>query len=291
MERIAILADIHGNMPALRAVIEDIEAEAPDEVFVGGDLVGRGPEGSRVIAAVRQRGWPSIRGNHEDYLLDFRHRRVPGSWWKADEWAASRWMAAELTDEDIDYIDSLPYSQSLSAGRPVPPLRLAHGTPASANEGIGPWTSDRTLARHLDSIDEDFLVVGHTHRPLLRETAAGCVVNVGSAGLPFNGDRRAQYAIFDRDGERWKVTFRQVDYDLAETLEIYRTSGFLQAGGITARLLELELRNARPLLVPFLHWARTLRREPTLDRLDEFLELFDPEEPLQQFFMRLAEFR
>jgi len=288
MNRIAILADIHGNMPALRAVLADIDSQSPDEVLVGGDLVGRGPEGSRVIAAIRERGWPTIRGNHEDYLLDFHHRRVPKSWWEANEWSASRWMSAELSEDDITHIDSLPYSYSLTRDSPAQSLLLAHGTPDSANEGIGPWTSDRALTRHLASIEEDLLVVGHTHRPMLREVPTGRVVNVGSVGLPFNGDHRAQYAIFDWVGDDWEIRFRQIDYDQKETLAIYRSSGFLEAGGITAQLLEIELRKARPHLVPFLHWARTLRREPNVERLSEFLELYDSEEPLQQFFMRVS---
>ncbi len=72
MARIAVIADIHGNMPALEAVISDLADQAVDEVLVGGDLVGRGPEGSRVVKRVRELGWPAIGGNHEDYLLAFR---------------------------------------------------------------------------------------------------------------------------------------------------------------------------------------------------------------------------
>ena len=266
MSRIAILADIHGNLPALEAVTKDLERRPVDEILVGGDLVGRGPGGSSVIAAVRERGWPSIRGNHEDYLLDFYHRRVPEDWWQADEWAASRWMAAELSRQDVGYIESLPYSMT---SRREPGLYLAHGTPRSANEGLGPWSSDRTLERHLSAIAQDLLVVAHTHRPMLREVACGRVVNVGSVGLPFNGDRRAQYAVLERDGEAgdWVVDFRRVAYDLEETLAIYRSSGFLSVGGATARLLEMELRQARPYLVPFLSWASALGVAPETEAL------------------------
>ncbi len=285
MPRIAILADVHGNYPALEAVVADIERQAPDEILVGGDLVGRGPEGSRVVRAIRDLGWPSIRGNHEEYLLDFRHQRVPAEWHETEEWAASRWMAAELAPEDADYIAALPFSL---APEHASGLTLIHGSPRSVNEGLGPWTSDGKLGRHLAASGATMLVCGHTHRPMHRTLPGGEVVNVGSVGLPFNRDRRAQYAIFESGGEGWSVEFRQVEYDLAETLAIYESSGFLAAGGVTARLLRLELEQAAAFLVPFLKWASLVGVEPRASRIDEFLDFYDPDEPIHDFFRRLA---
>ncbi len=282
--KIAILADIHGNMPALRAVLEDLERERPDEVLVGGDLVGRGPEGSRVVAAIEERGWRCLRGNHEDYLLDFVHRQVPDEWWRDGEWAASRWMAAELEPRAVEFIESLPAElRPESAGG----LLLVHGSPRSNNDGLGPWTSDDRLARHLDSIDEELLVCAHTHRPMVRRVRNGRVVNVGAVGLPFNRDRRAQYAIFHHDESGWRLEPRRVAYDVDELLRVYETSGFLAAGGVTAELLRLEVRQAVPYLVPFLKWARLLGAEPDSSRVPDFLDFYDPDEPIHDFFLRL----
>ena len=203
---IAVIADIHGNGPALEAVLEDLERVAPDEILVGGDLVGRGPEGSRVVRRIADLGWPSVRGNHEDYLLDFRRKKVPTEWFETDEWAASRWMAEELGTEDADYIAALPFSMTSCLAQEV---RLVHGSPRSNNEGIGPWTADEELEEHLRSIEESVLVCGHTHRPLTRRLGPGLVVNVGSVGLPFNRDRRAQYTLLHRTGTRWEVELRR----------------------------------------------------------------------------------
>ena len=249
---VAVLADVHGNMPALRAVLADIERQRPDEVLVGGDLVGRGPQGSRVIAAIRGAGWPTIRGNHEEYLLDFRRRRVPEEWWHQRRWAASRWMAAELTAEDVDWMEELPVALRSTT---EPGLLLVHGTPESANAGLGPWTSEEELGAHLSSVDAEILICGHTHRPMDRQVPQGRVVNVGSVGLPFNRDPRAQYALLRRRGGDWEVELRAVDYDRARTYDIYERSGFLAEGGITAQLLKLELEESTAYLVPFLKWA------------------------------------
>jgi len=285
MTRVAILSDIHGNVPALEAVLADIDAQGVDEVLVGGDLVGRGPEGSRVVALIRERGWDGVRGNHEDYLLDFRRRTVPEEWLDSDEWAASRWMAAELTDEDESYLDALPFSRTATA---APGLRLVHGSPGSHGEGLGPWCSDRQLARQIDAVPEDLLVCAHTHRPMHRRVPNGQVVNVGAVGLPFNKDRRAQYAILHHDrAQGWNVEFRRIDYDVDRILAIYDSSGFLAEGGVTAQLLRLELVHAAPFLVPFTHWARVQSIRPEPSRLIDFLDFYDPDDSTQTFIDRL----
>jgi diadenosine tetraphosphatase ApaH/serine/threonine PP2A family protein phosphatase len=288
MSTLAVIADIHGNMPALEAVIADLDEVAPDEILVGGDLVGRGPEGGRVVATVRERGWATIRGNHEDYLLDFRRGKVPDAWQGQNQWAASRWMAAELDEAAAEFLRDLPLTITPRIGEG---LLLVHGSPASYNEGLGPWTPDSALSRHLRAADRPLLVCAHTHRPMHRVVAEGEVVNVGSVGLPFNGDRRAQYGLFHRDGGQWKVELRQVEYDLEEILAIYRSSGFSAAGGVTARLLELELRHAAAYLVPFLKWTAALGVDPEAERIDEFREIYSPGDPLHDLFLRLEALR
>ncbi len=283
MTRIAILADIHGNMPALEAVCRDLALAEVDEVLVGGDLVGRGPEGSRVVRRVRELGWETIGGNHEDYLLTFRRGEVPDPWMEEEEWAASRWMAAELGSEEIRFIEALPFSIAR------PGLRLVHGTPESNREGIGPWTGSEELAGHWDAVAEEVLICAHTHRPLERRVGEGLVVNVGSVGMPFNGDQRAQYAILEGgEGRGWRVEVRAVPYDLEKIYAIYEDSGFLAEGKITARLLRLELKHATPLLVPFLEWARAAGVPAVSDQLTAFFEFHAPGESLRDFFHRLG---
>ncbi len=286
MNRIAILADIHGNAPALDAIVEDIKGSNIDEVLVGGDLVGRGPQGTTVVERIRAQGWPSVRGNHEDYVLNFIHKRVPDEWLEEDIWAASRWMANELEADAVEYIDALPFSFAPSVDLP---FLLVHGSPIRNNDGIGPWTSDDKCEQHLESVHEDAIVCGHTHRPHFRELNAGVIVNVGSAGLPFNGDWRAQYAILHRDNVQspWQAEFRQVEYDREGFLGTYESSGFLRKGLVTSYLLKLEVETARPHLVPFLRWAQNQSMEPTFPSMDVFLDWYDPTLPLKTLLKQL----
>lgn len=283
MPSVAILSDIHGNVPALEAVLADVEQQQPDEVLVGGDLVGRGPQGSRVTALIQQRGWRTIRGNHEDYLLTFRKGDIPDSWRGAEVWSAARWMAGELSADDVAYLESLPADVR---SRLLPEVRLVHGTPQSNSEGIGPWTSDRSMCRHLDSIHESVLVCAHTHRPLERRFPEGRVINVGSVGLPFNRDPRAQYVILHGGEDDIETEFRRVEYDRADILTIYEESGFLAEGGITSSLLALEIRDAAPYLVPFLTWSAAEGVPQVSAALPDFLRVYDPDRQ-REFFRDL----
>jgi predicted phosphodiesterase len=284
MPRIAVLSDIHGNMPALEAVIDDLRRQRVDEILVGGDLVGRGPEGSKVVGRIRELGWRSVIGNHEEYLLAFRRREVPEEWWGLGEWAATRFMAAELDEEDVETIASYPFSITAETASD---LRLVHGSPEASNDGIGPWLSDEEVAGRFDQVEERLLVCAHTHRPRVWRLRGGMVVNVGAVGLPFNRDRRAQYAIFSSSGADWQVEMRQVEYDLEAILRIYQASGFLAEGGVTANLLRLELEHATPFLVPFLFWTERTGAPREASQLPCFLELYDPSRPTREFFERV----
>jgi predicted phosphodiesterase len=286
MQRVAVISDIHANPFALAAVVDDIDRVGVDEVLVGGDLVGRGPLGSAVVDHVCELGWQSVRGNHEDYTLDFRRQDVPDDWLTELVWAASRWMAAELDDEHAEYLDALPFTMTAEC---APSLRLFHGSPRSYREGIGEWTQAETLREHWESIDEPLLVCAHTHRPMVREVGDGLIVNVGSVGLPFNGDWRAQYAIFTLKPTGWEVEFRQVEYDRQAFLDAYETSGFLDGGDVSAHLLQKEVEHARPFLVPFLKWAEMTAHPALMDSLEHFLDVYGPEMSMCEFHALLSD--
>ncbi len=286
MNRIAIIADIHANLFALESVISDLEERDIDEIIVAGDLVGRGPLGSDVVHRIDELGWPGVRGNHEDYLLSFCRRDVPDSWLVDEQWAASRWMARELDEQAIEFIDTLPFSLH---SKNCPEIQVFHGSPNSHTEGLGHWTPDERLEELLELIDGSVLVCAHTHRPLHYEGDRGMIVNTGSVGLPFNGDWRAQYTILEGGEGDWDITFRRVEYPRQKLLDYYEKSGFLEEGKVTARLLARELRAARPFLVPFLKWAELTDHEPTSASLVPFLEAYDAGESMSTFFDRMRE--
>jgi predicted phosphodiesterase len=283
MTRIAVLSDVHGNIPALEAVLDDLVGRDVDEVLHGGDLVGRGPEGGAVVRRVRALGLRGVRGNHEDLLLDLRCGRVDPAWLVSPDWVCSRWMAAELAADEAAWIERLPDDLVTAAAHGLPGLRIVHGSPRGNRDGIGAWTSEESLREITDLVSEPLLVCAHTHRPMDRELDGTRVVNVGSVGLPFNGDPRAHYAIFEWQGGAWQVEPIRVPYERERTRARYRETGFLAAGGVVAQLLAVELETARSHLVPFQSWCGALGRAQDEASLATFLERYEPGTSLRAF--------
>ena len=285
--RFAVISDIHANAFALEAVIASLAQRDVERVYVGGDLVGRGPQGEAVVRRVCELGWPSVRGNHEDYLVDFHRRRVPDAWWEDPAWSASRWMAEELSAESFDYLEALPFSL-----RPCedPRMMLVHGTPRSNREGVGSWTPGSTLDAIVEGIEPGgLLLVAHTHRALCLEHRGVTVVNTGSVGLPFDGDARAQYVIISpqqQENAPPQVEFVKVEYDREALLTHYKKSGFLREGGVTSAMLYKEIVYARPFLVPYLRWAELTGEELDEESIARFLEFYDCELPMERVVAR-----
>jgi len=276
VSRIAVLADVHGNVPALEAVLDDIARTGADRVVVGGDLVGRGPEGRAVVERIRSLGLLSVRGNHEDLLLATRD--TPRGKDADDDIArCTRWMADDLDDAAAAFAAALPPALVVPG---APDVRIVHGSPRSNREGIGPWTSAERVRELFDDVPEPVLCCAHTHRPLVHRLAGGLVVNVGSVGLPFDGDPRAAYALLVRDRDGWHSEVRRVPYDRDRVLARYRTTGFLDECGAMAAMAAREIETARSHLVPFEAWCRERGLPPVHRLVADFLEGFVPEQPV-----------
>lgn len=271
MTRVAVISDIHGNLPALNAVMRDLDEQAPDEVLVAGDLVGRGPGGREVVERIAATGWPVLTGNHEELLLVVRDGRMPPNLEGTAMGAAVQWMAAELDDSAVAFMRDLPFS--LRSQLAPQALLVLHGSPAGLSDGLGPWTSDSLLESHVDATDAEVLVCAHTHRPLDRTFDSGRVVNIGAVGLPFNRIPKAHYSIFMIGGERVEVERRVVDYDHDTAIAAYHDSGFADHSPVIAELLNREIRTARPHLVSFIEWTARRRRPQDRQALEEFLEV------------------
>ncbi len=246
--KIAVLSDVHGNVPALEAVLADIESWRPDEVVVNGDLVSRGPYSLECLRLLRARlpGCRTLAGNHEAYVLSCMDTPPP-----ADEptYEISRfacWTAAKLGTavEELrgwgDHVDLTGLDQDSS-------VHITHGSRLGNRSGITPEADDEELARRLG--DPRALFVGsHTHRSLVREFHGGLVVNTGSVGQPFDGDPRAAYGRFRFHGGRWQAEIARVDYDKPRAERDFADSGFLEECGPLAHLILREMRECRMLV-------------------------------------------
>jgi len=222
--RIAIFSDIHGNLPALDAVIADINRQRPESVYCLGDLVGYASSPNEVIARIRGKGYPTIMGNYDDGV-GFDRAECGCAYKEALDRELGQqsleWTKAHTTEENKAFLRTLlPELRVDVSGTRV---LLVHGSPRKMNEYLfedRPLSSFQRLAR---SSNADVVVFGHTHVPYTKTVDGVLFVNVGSVGKPKDGDLRACYALLDFSGSRTPaVTFRRIDYDIKSAADAIR---------------------------------------------------------------------
>jgi putative phosphoesterase len=205
--RVGLVSDIHGNLPALEAVLADMPAV--DTVVCAGDVVGYNPWHGDCVDRVRDRSIPTVAGNHD--------RAVAGGGGFAFNSAAGagvRHARETLTEGQLDWLRGLPAERRVLGGR----LKLVHGHPENPDR----YTFPEQFGPHLLG-DEDVLVLGHTHVQHHEIYDAGVVVNPGSVGQPRDGDPRAAYAVLDL--ETLAVTERRVEYDVDRVVAAIAEAG------------------------------------------------------------------
>jgi len=234
MKTIAILSDIHANLPALESVIEDL---AGRRGLLGayhlGDLVGYAPWPNEVVALLRKEGVQGIAGNY-DSTVATRYDHCGCSYEDPRDIELARqsysWTLEHTNEGSRSYLGSLPFRMDLRPNgghRAGPKVTLVHGNP-SLNTVY--WTADRSdsfclqMAERLGSNPGDTIVFGHTHKPWQKEIQGILFVNAGSVGRPKDGDWRACYVLLDW-GESVGAEFVRVEYDLGRAQQGIRASG------------------------------------------------------------------
>lgn len=217
--RVAALYDIHGNLPALEAVLAEVELRGVDQVVVGGD-VALGPMPRACIDRLRGLDLPTkfIRGNCDRELLAFRRGEESAAVPEATR-TALRWCAQQLRDDDEELMRSWPLTvrlSSISCGEVV----FCHATPRDDNEIFTRLTADERLLPILREANSSLVVCGHTHMQFDRMVGPIRAVNAGSIGMPFGGTG-AYWLLLDRE-----VELRRTAYDLASAAAQIRATAY-----------------------------------------------------------------
>ena len=224
--RLAILADLHGNLSATQAVMQAIDAEAPDAIYCLGDLVGYGALPNETISLIRERAIPTIMGNYDDGV-GFDRDDCGCAYKNAEEAQRGQqslvWTRATTTDGNKAYLRSLaPEIRLETEGVRI---RLVHGSPRRMNEYLFEDRDPQSLARTARMADCDVLIFGHTHKPWVKAIAGVLMVNVGSVGKPKDGDPRAAWALLTIGARQAiDVEIRRVRYDVAAMAEAIRAA-------------------------------------------------------------------
>ncbi|WP_251341990.1 metallophosphoesterase family protein [Haloplanus halophilus] len=211
--RLGVISDIHGNRVALDAVLDDLPTV--DGLVCAGDVVGYNPWPADCVAAVRDRGIPTVMGNHDRAVA-----RDTGFRFNAMAAAGVEYARRRLDADALSWLSDLPDERRVVDGR----VKLVHGHPDDPDRYTYP---EEFAASMLD--DEDLLVTGHTHVQGHRVFDEGVVMNPGSVGQPRDGDPRAGYAVVElgdgAGGDAVTVDERRVEYDVDAVVEAVADAG------------------------------------------------------------------
>jgi len=246
--RYALISDIHANLPALEAVLENIERRNEvDAVYHLGDLVGYAPWADEVVALLRSRGIPGIAGNYDSTVgTNNKHCGCRYEDPRQEELShvSFAWTKEHCSEETKRYLAALPFRMDvkpLGGHAAGPTIILVHGTP-TLNTLY--WTEDRPdsfclqMANIAGAKSGDVLCFGHTHVPWARTVEGVRCVNTGSVGRPKDGDARAGYVLVHVQPERVDTEIIRIEYDVARAVAAIRDSDlpnefadYLVAGG------------------------------------------------------------
>lgn len=262
--KIAILSDIHGNLPALQVVAADIARWQPDEVVVAGDIVNRGPHSLACwqfmhSEAVFQTG-RLIKGNHEEYVLSHRPPAAELAAAEVELARVSHWTYRQL-DGAVSQLAALPDGVSLAGGRGQE-VRVRHASMAHNRDGIHGQSAADEVAAQIAPPPAVF-VTAHTHRPFVRRVNGTLVVNAGSVGTPADGDGRASYARIQQQAGGWEAQIVRLPYDYGWAQRAYFQTGLLAEAGPLAWLIYYEWQLAHYLFPQWMRdwWPRVARGE------------------------------
>lgn len=236
--RIAFISDIHGNLPALEEVLADIERRDIDKIFCTGDTINPFQESKEVLELLESKKIPILRGNHEDYIINyfFDGKR---SRWEASNFRPIALVAEHLGIEVAKKFQELPLAISIR-GPKGNNIFACHASPFSNTKSFYDGIDDE-MYNCLEKLNENTVVSGHRHVLWHKNWQNKQLVSFGSVGNPMNGAPRAEYLLLEHVRDIWQHEFISLDYDNHETLRRYRESGYFHKGGPIAWMLYDEV--------------------------------------------------
>ncbi len=213
--RVAVITDIHGNLPALQATLDAIEQIGMDAVYCGGDLVGYGPHPNEVCALIAERAIPTIYGNYA-YAIARNGDDCGCAYVTAHDRELGQqsvaWTLAHTSQAAKDFMRELPFDLRFALGET--PIHLVHGSPRKVNEYLFEDKPASLYGRLTRAESARVLVFGHTHQPWIHTYGGVRFVNCGSVGKPKDGDPRAAFALLELDaGGELRTSIERVPYD------------------------------------------------------------------------------
>lgn len=249
--RYAIISDIHANLPALRAVLADIDQRRDvGAIYHLGDLTGYAPWPNEVVSLLRERGIQGIAGNYDSTLAtDYKHCGCRAETARDEELShmSYEWTRTHATPETKKYLGSLPFRLDVrprGGHMSGPTITLLHGNQTLNTVYVTEDRPDAFLEKMATAVGakaDDVICFGHTHKPWQRVVNGVQFINAGSVGRPKDGDWRACYVLLSIASSGAQVEFVRVAYDVEESARAILASELpdefaevLRSGGLPA---------------------------------------------------------
>jgi len=220
--KIAVLGDVHGNLHALEAVLQDAERLGAGLIIDTGDQVGYGAMPDEVVRRLRERCALSVIGNYDLKVFRIHDRKAV---WRtnrpSDQLFGFGWAYDHLSEESRSYLSSLPQEIRFQAAGMM--ILVTHGSPESMDEYVGPMTAKKRLREIAKRSKADLFICGHSHTPFVKRVAGTMILNPGSVGRQDDGDPRAAYALLTLD--TLEIEERRVSYDVEAAAQAIRERG------------------------------------------------------------------
>lgn len=226
--KIAFISDIHGNAIALDAVLQDIEQQGIDQIYVLGDICYRGPEPKRSLDLVRSLHTEVIKGNADEWVVRGVQKGEVADKVLELMNLERQWTVKQLEPTDIEYLESLPTTLNLT----IEDVQLSafHATPTSLFDVILPNADDNQIESSLmQAQGSQVFIYAHIHKPYIRYINGKVIMNIGSVGLPFDGLTKASYGLVEVEDGHIKTSIRRVNYDFERIVALYHEVNYPNA--------------------------------------------------------------
>lgn len=211
--KVALISDVHANLPALEAVLAHASEQSVDAVWNLGDLVGFGAYPDEVVQLLRSESVLATSGEYDRRVLRFQRKQDK---WRRKrprvEYVALRWAHDHLSKKSRKYLRFLSREERVTVkGHHI---LLTHGCSDSAKRAVDADTTKRELRKLAQEAEADIVLCGHSHTPSAVKTDGTWFVNPGSTGLGFGGDPRVSYCVLEISADGLEVHPFRVEYDV-----------------------------------------------------------------------------
>jgi putative phosphoesterase len=223
---VAVITDVHANLPALQAALRHIDELGIETIYCGGDLVGYGPHPNEVCALIAERGIPTIYGNYDHAIARDDHDCGCAYITQHDRDLGQQsveWTLVTTDQASKDFMRELPFDLRFRVGDHG--VHLVHGSPRKVNEYLFEDKPASLYERLAAAEDDDALVFGHTHKPWVRDFGGVRFINCGSVGKPKDGDPRGGFAVLEPGAAGVQIRIERVAYDADAVAAEVRQAG------------------------------------------------------------------